>query len=517
MQASTKLSVFFSRIPDRLQQKSDDGSVRPVLSLPFSPPLPYNTGLEGDDPQGDLRGPLLKVEPFSELSVAAIRERGVMTQIQVEDLSDVKKKVTFEIPQDKVLDMIDAQYRDLKKAVQIKGFRKGKVPLEILRSYFKDKVETDTARKLIEETFQPGLDEKAIIPVSVLKIDQETFEPGKPFKYWAEIEVPPKIEVKDYKGLSLKRYRREVDEAQVDERLQALRERNARLAPIPESRGAKDGDHLVVDINAEADGVAIPALTVTDYHIEMGRNFYLPDFDSKLEGMKPEESRTITLDLPEDFPRKNIAGKSVVFKVTLKEAKERILPDLDDEFAKDLGEFESLGALKEEIRQDLRRLVESQSKRETENQILDLLIERNEFDVPESMVESRIDGILNQSLQRLVAAGVDTRKVPAPSEAQRDQIRPSAVRTVKAGLLLKAVSEQEQLEITDEEFQAGIAERAQQLGVTPDYLKDEFEKGNMIEDFRAALLQDKVYKFVQEQAEITEEDPPAPEGASDKE
>jgi len=440
-----------------------------------------------------------------------------MTQIEIEDLSDVRKKVTFEIPQDKVRDTIDAQYRDLKKAVQIKGFRKGKVPMEILRSYFKEKVEADTARKLIEETFQPGLDEKAIIPVSVLKMDQEDFEADKPFKYWAEIEVPPKIEVKDYKGLTLKKYRREISEQQVDERLQALRERNAKLAPVPESRGAGDGDHLVVDIVAEADESEIPALTVSDYHIEMGRNFYLPDFDAKLEGMKLDENRTITLELPEDFPRKNIAGKTVVFKVTLKDAKERILPELDDEFAKDLGEFATMEELKEEIRQDLRRMIESQSKREMENQILDRIIEHNEFEVPESMVQSRVDGILNQSLQRLAAAGVDTRKVPAPSEAQREQMRPSAVRAVKAGLLLKAMSDQEHIEVTDEEFQAGIEERAQQLGVTADYLKDEFDKGNLLEDFRAALLQEKVYEFLQEQAEITEEEPPAEEPASDPE
>jgi trigger factor len=443
------------------------------------------------------------------------RERGVMTQIHVEDLSDVKKKVTFEIPEDTVRDVIEAQYRDLKKAVQIKGFRKGKVPLDILRSYFKEKVEADTARKIIEDTFQPGLTEKDLVLVSVVKMDQEGFEPGKPFKYWAEIEVPPKIEVKDYKGLNLKKYRREEREEQVDERLEALRERNARLVPVAESRGVKEGDHLVVDINAESDGQTIPALTVVDYHLEMGRNFYLPDFDAKLEGMKAEESRTITLDLPEDFPRKQIAGKTVTFTVTLKEAKERMLPELDDEFAKDLGQFDTLEALKEEIRQDLRHMAESQTKREMENQMVDLLLERNEFDVPEAMVESRIDDILNQSLQRLAAAGVDARRMPPPSEAQREQIRPSAARIVKAGLLLKGISDQEQLEISDEEFQQGIEERARQLGVTADYLRDEFEKANMGDDFRGTLLQEKVYKFIEDNATITEEEPPAEENGTD--
>ena len=148
---------------------------------------------------------------------------------------------------------MDAEYRDLKKNVQIKGFRKGKVPLDIVRGYFRAKVEADIARKIIEETFQPGLDERKIVPVSVIKIDPEVVEAGKPFKYTAEIEVPPPIEAKDYKGLKLKKYIREVSEEDVEKRILTLRERSATLKPIPDARGVTEGDHLVVDINAESE------------------------------------------------------------------------------------------------------------------------------------------------------------------------------------------------------------------------------------------------------------------------
>ncbi|MBI4963601.1 MAG: trigger factor [Desulfomonile tiedjei] len=432
-----------------------------------------------------------------------------MTNIQVEDLSDVKKKVTVEVPQDKVLELLDSQYRDLKKTVQIKGFRKGKVPLEILRSYFKTQVEADTAKKIIEDTLESGLEEKKIVMVSVVKIDPDAVEAGKPFKYTAEIEVPPSIEVRDYTGLKLKKTRREVGEKQVEERLQSLRERNARLSPIPESRGVKEGDHLVVDVKAEAEGNVIPALTVTDYHMELGRNFYLPDFDSKLVGLKPDETKQISMELPSDFPRKNLAGKAASFELTVKEAKERILPDLDDDFAKDLGEFESLEQVRAEITEDLRKLAESQSKKEIENQIVDLLIEKNAFEVPESMVENQVDHFLNQSIQSLVSRGIDPKRLPAPSEAQREQIRPSAVRTVKGGLVMRAIAEQEKIEVNDEELQAGIEERAGEIGLSVDYLKDQLESNNMLEELRASLLQDKVYKLIQEAAEITEQEPPS--------
>ncbi len=440
-----------------------------------------------------------------------------MTNIQIENISEVKKKVTVEVPEEQVQSMLDTEYRDLKKTVQIKGFRKGKVPLNIIRSYFKDKVQADTARKIIEETLQPGLDENKIVPVSVLSIDPETIEAGKPFRYTAEIEVPPPLDVEGYKGLTLKKYIREVDEKQVDERIQNLRERNARLSPIDATRGIAEGDHVVVDIKADSNGESIPALSVTDYHLEMGRNFYLPDFDKNLEGANVEETKSFTLDLSDDFPRKNLAGKSVSFEITIKEAKERILPELDDDFAKDLGEFETMAALKEEIRKDLEQMTENRSKKEMQEQIIDSLLESQSFEVPTAMVEGQIDNLLNQTIQNLVAHGLDPRKLPAPSEAQRNQVRPSAERVVRSGLLLKSIAEKESIEISDEELQAGIAERAEQMGMSADYLKDQLEANKMTEELRASLLQEKVFKFIQDNAEITEENPPEAQEETQKE
>ncbi len=438
-----------------------------------------------------------------------------MTSIQVEDLSDVKKKVTFEVPQERVLEVVGAQYNDLRKNAQVKGFRRGKVPLNILRNYFKDKVQGDAAKQLIEETFKPGLDERRITLVSVLSIDPEAVEEGKPFKYTAEIEVPPQIEVKDYNGLKLKKYVRSVTDEQVDERLQNLRQRNSSLSPIPESRGVATGDHLVVDIKAETDGEPLRELTVTDYHLELGRNFYLPDFDSMFEGLRPDEDKRFTKTIPEDFPRKNLRGKTATFEVHLKEAKERILPELDDDFAKDL-EFDTLDALKQEIRQDIRKMLDLQTKRELEEQIVDALIEKNEFEVPESMVDQQIDNIMNRSMQNLAAQGIDPRRLPAPTDAQRERVRPGAERTVKAALILKAISEKAEIEASEEEVQAEIEEKAKQMGVSSDYLKDQLEKNNMLEDVRAQVLEDKTYKLIQEQAEISEQEPPSEEQAPGK-
>ncbi|MEI8182268.1 MAG: trigger factor [Desulfomonile sp.] len=429
-----------------------------------------------------------------------------MTNIQVEDLSTVKKKITFEVPEDKVLDVIDAEYRDLRKTVQIKGFRKGKVPLNILRSYFKGKVEADAARKIIEETFEPGLDEKNIKPVAVISIDPEGVETGKPFKYTAQIEVTPPLDIQGYKGVRLNKQIPQVTDDDVNKRIENLREINAKLVPITETRGVRQGDYLLVDIEATADGEKIPALSVKDYHVELGRNFYLPDFDSKLEGMKPEETRQIVMEFQEDFSRKNLSGKTGTFTVTCREAKERVLPELDDDFAKDLGSFENLDELRDRVTKELQDIATDEAQRGTKNQIIDQLIEKNPFEVPDSMVDSEIDRVLNQLIEEYVAQGIDRNRLPVPSPAQRDRIRPGATRAAKARLIMDAIVSQEGIEISDEELQAGIERRVQELGVSSDHLRDELVEHNMLEVFRDGLKDEKVYQLIEEHAEITEEE-----------
>ncbi len=430
-----------------------------------------------------------------------------MTNITVQDVTDTKKKVTFEVPVDRVNDLIDSQYRDLKKSVQIKGFRKGKVPLDLVRSYFKKQVESEAARKIIDETFEPGLQGEKIIPVTVLSLEPEDFEDGKPFKYIAEIEVPPNIEVSGFKELKLKKTIRKLEETDVDERLDRLREGQAKLSPVSDSRAVAEGDHLLVDINARSESGEIQSLTVSEYHMELGRNFYLPDFDSKLEGMQMNDPREVTVEFPDDVPNKELAGKSATFGITIKEVKERILPELDDDFAKDLGEFGSLEQLKDEIRNDLARMQETQTRKEMEDQIAEGLLEKNEFDVPESMIENQIDAILEQTLRNLALQGIDPKRLPPPTQEQRDNVRPSAEKAVKVTLMLRAISEQEEIEVSDEQFEEAMRKSARELGVSEDYYRDQLEKNNMLDDVRSTLLMEEVLKMIEENAEVTEVEP----------
>lgn len=427
-----------------------------------------------------------------------------MTSIHVEDLSEIRKKLTFEIHESKVDELIDAQYKDLKKNLQIRGFRRGKVPMDIIKSLYKEQVHGDAARKIVEETFELGLDEQKIKPISVISLDPETVEYGKPFKYVAEVEVTPPIVVKGYEGLNLDKTVREVKDTDVAARMDAIRERHSKLAPIPVTRGVAMGDILTVDINADIDGEAVDSLTVTDYHLEMGRNFYLPDFDSKIEGIKVMEPVQLTHTLPENFPRKELAGKTVNFLVTVSDAKVKTFPEMNDEFAKDLGDYQSLEDLREKVREDIANAYAADSKNDIRRQMLDQLVQGNPFEAPTTLVEQRIDDMIRESLQSLQAQGIDLKRFPMPTEEQRNQLRPIALQNVKGGIILKAIGEQEALEVSSEEIDAEVEKRAALIGVPADFLRDHMENNNIMENFSYSILEDKVYNLIQERANVTE-------------
>jgi trigger factor len=410
------------------------------------------------------------------------------------------------VPEERYLEVVNSEYQDLRKNAEVKGFRRGKVPLSILKGFFRGKVESEAARKLIEETLEPTLKEKNIKPVSIISVDPQTVESGKPFTYTAEVEVPPDIQINDYKGMKLKKVVHRVTEQDVDKRIEELREQNARLTPIPETRGAQSGDLILVNISATFEGKEVRELTVTDYHLELGRDFYLPDFDSRLYGMKEGEVREFTVEFPQDFVRANLQGKTVDFEVALDDAKERVWPELDDDFAKDLGKFDTLEDLREEVRKDLTSVYEDRAINAMRDQIIDHLIEQHSFEIPESMVEAQIDNIVEASLLRFVRAGLDRERLRTAAKPYREKARPDAERQVRSGLILGAIGNQEGLEIAPEEMQEGVVKRASQVDMSPDEYKKALEAGDRLEAFVVSLLEEKVFEFIEANAEITEEE-----------
>lgn len=429
-----------------------------------------------------------------------------MATIVVEDVSSVKKKITFEVPEDNVRSVIDTEYRDLRKTAQIKGFRRGKAPMELLKSYFKGKVEADALRKIIEQTLEPGLEEKNIKPVSIVSVDPQDLEKGKPFTFTAEVEVQPEITVTNYKGLKVKKLPLDVSEDKVQEAIERIRRYNSKLTPIPEERGAQTGDHLTLDIETELDGKPVQSLDVYDYHLEMGRDFYLPGFDEHLQGIKEEEFREITIDFPEDFAKKNIAGKKVLFRITCSEAKESVLPEFDDEFARDLGKFQDAAELKEHVRKDLQETLEQTAKRDTQQQIMDQLLGSHDFEVPDSLVEQEIDGMLRTMAETYLSQRVNIDELAINTPAQRELLRPMAIKQVRAAFIINAIATQEAIEWNEEDVDKELDRMATRFGVTKDYIRDRMAEESPASLLRSQIIQDKAYRFLEEHAEVIEHD-----------
>ncbi len=429
-----------------------------------------------------------------------------MATIVVEDVSPIRKRVTFEVPEETVRHAIESQYMDLKKTVQVKGFRKGKAPLQIIRTYFRGKVEGEALKKVIEETLEPGLVEKDIKPLIVLSIDPETLEAGKPFRFSAEVEVAPQLTPVNYKGMKLKRPVVNVSDKMLEDYLQQLRNLNARLVAVPEDRGARMGDYLIVDIKADVDGGPVASLTVDDYHLEMGRDFYLPGFDIYLEGIKVDECKEVAIDFPTDFPNKSLAGKKGVFHVSCKEIKERSLPDLDDEFAKDFGNYESLEELKNRVRNELEQELKSSAEGKLRSQIKQQLLASNDFEVPTSLVQEKLDDMIRGFLQTYAQQGIDPQKLAQSGGIPRDQMRVEAEKEAKIFLILQGIADREAIDVTEEELNEEYELMAERLNIEPDKMKAFVEARDALAPVRRAVIEKKTYRFLEENAVLIDEE-----------
>jgi trigger factor len=428
-----------------------------------------------------------------------------MTSIQVEDISEIRKRLIFEAPVEKVSAITDAQYTELKKTAQVRGFRKGKAPLGIIKGIFKQKVAAEATREIMEETLGPGIDEKIFFPVSIITIDPDPLEEGKPFRFTVEVEVPPPLEPKGYKNVCLKKRVRNVTDQDVDERLQEIRNRMSRLKPLPEGEAVQKGHHLVVDVSADMDNEPLSDMTVKDYHVEVGLDLFTPGFDEKLIGLPAGGSSEFTLQMSDDLVNKDLAGKTVRFAVTIKEAKARVAPELDDSLAKETGSAETLEELKSKIGRQLQELFDAETKKDLRDQIVMGLMENNPIEAPEALIERQIDNVLEDRDRFLKRFGMSPDLIPRATQADRDQARPLAEQAVKSAIIFKAIADKESLEVAAAEFEDAVKKQGEAVGISPEQLLENLRTNNNTATFRLNLMEEKVLEFIKQHAEMTEE------------
>lgn len=421
----------------------------------------------------------------------------------VEEISSIKKKVSIEISEDQVNKEVESFYKDLGKKAKIKGFRPGKVPRDILERYFKDYVKAEVIQKLIEETYPQALSETDLHPVSPPVIDPGGFEDGKPFQYSAIIEVKPDIQLEEYTGLKIEGKKEEVKDEEVEERLKALQNLHANLKTISEARPIQTGDYVIVDYEARLGGKPLEGGKAIDFTVEVGSGQFIPAFEEKLIGLKPEEEKEIEVSFPEDYGYQKWAGKTISFHVKIKEIKEKILPPLDDEFAKDLGDYSSFEELKVKLKGEIEKEKELALERQLKDQVVDQLLEINPFDVPESLVGEQAKAMVSDTKLRLAAQGVALKKLGVSEEKLQEDYKAMAQKQVRTFLILEKIAGAEGIAVTDEEADDRLREMSEKMHQKFDVVKRYYEKNGLLPEVKAGIIRDKTLNFLLEKANIS--------------
>lgn len=421
----------------------------------------------------------------------------------VEDISSIKKRVHVEIPEEQVAKEVDSFYRELGKKAKIKGFRPGKIPRGILERYFKDYVKAEVIQKLIQDTYPTALSEKDLHPVSEPVIDPGELLSGKPFQYSAVVEVKPDIQLEGYIGLNIEGKKEEVKEEEVEERLKGLQNLHANLKTISEARPIQNGDYVILDYEAKMDGKPLEEGKAIDFAVEVGTGQFIPAFEEKLLGLRPEEKKEVEVSFPEDYGYQKWAGKTISFHVRIKEIKEKILPPMDDEFARDLGDYSSLEELKLKLKGDVAREKELAFERQLKDQMVDQLLQANPFEIPDSLVEGQAKALVSNTKLRLATQGMVLKNLGVSEEKLQEDYRDMAKKQVRTFLILEKIASQEGIAVTDEETEDRLREISERAHQKFDVVKRYYEKNGLIPELKAGILNDKTLKFLLQKANIS--------------
>jgi trigger factor len=413
------------------------------------------------------------------------------------DVSDTQKSLVVEIDSTVVDAEIDKIARDYGKAARIPGFRPGKVPAKVVRQRFRDQILHDVVHGLIPRAVDEALRDRGIEPVDTPDIKDVVVEEGQPLKFTASFETVPPIDPGDYSTITVRNPTASVDDAAVDDALKGLRERSARYESV-EDRAVETGDSVQLDLERTAVGESGEAQT--DRHdgvtVDLGAAANPPGFDEALAGMNVGERKSFDVNYPADYAVAELAGTTVKYDATIKAIRKRVLPDLDDEFAKDLGDFESLDALKARIRADLEHQMMHENEREVRGELVRQIAERVTIDVPPTLLNREIERRTEEFVRRLIEQKVDPMKVNINWEEFREKQREAAIEAVKSALLLDEVSRRENISASDADVDEEIARYAERTNRTPAAVRARLEKDGGLGAVYAGIRRERTVDFL---------------------
>src|SRR5713101_1673768 len=404
------------------------------------------------------------------------------------DINDTRKNLRVEIPSTVVDEHIERVARNYSRQARIPGFRPGKAPARVIKQRYKDQILHDVAHELIPRAVGDALRERGVEAVDTPDIRDVTVEEGQALTFTASFDTVPSFEPGDYSTVSLRRPSNRVEEEAVDQALERLRERASRFEPV-EGRAIAGGDTVTLDLERKSGGDHLDRHH--DVAVELGAKANPPGFDEALLGLEMGATKSFTIHYPADYPIGELANTDVSYSVVVKGIKRRVLPELDDEFAKDLGEFDTLDALTARVREDLEHEAKHAAEREDRAELMRQLAARVPFEVPASMIDREVDRRLEDFARRLIDQNVDPRQAGIDWNAFRESQRGVAREAVAAALVLDEVGRREQLEVTDDEIEREVGRHAERTGRTPAAVRAALEKEGGLFRVYAGLRREK--------------------------
>lgn len=385
-------------------------------------------------------------------------------------------KLTFEVSAEDFKNATNKVYAKNAKKFNIPGFRKGKAPKAIVEKYYTEAVFYDEAINLVlPEAYEAAVKESGVEPVARPEIDVEEIKAGEPVVFTALITTKPEVKLGEYKGIEVEKIDYTVTDEDVQKDIEATQNKNARLVSVDDKK-IENGDIAVIDFEGFVDDVAFDGGKGEDYDLEIGSGTFIPGFEEQLVGAKADDKVDVKVTFPEEYHAENLAGKEAVFKVTVKEVKVRELPELDDDFASEVSEFETMEQYKADVKAKLEKAAEDKAKAETENAVVEKAIANAEFDIPDAMLEAQIDNIVRDFEQRLTYQGMNIdmylQYTGQTSEAFRAQFADQAKKQVEGSLVLEAIQKQEGIEAGPEETELYLVDMSKKYNMELDKLKE---------------------------------------------
>ena len=425
-------------------------------------------------------------------------------KVVVNELEGCKRGLEVEVPSEQVVEEVERSFKEYSRHARVPGFRQGKIPIDIVRRRFGKEVRDEVIGRMVRELSLKALEEKKLEPVTDPVLDEVNYEDGRPLTFKATFEVRPVVSVSDYHGIQVEITRRQVTDEMIEASVRELADRAAKLELVTD-RPAQKGDFIVGTLSCRFIKGKGKNLADEPLFLEAGAESNHPDFNAAILGTQAGDTRSFETAYPDEERAGSLRGATVAYTLLIKEIKKKVVPNIDDELAKELGDFQSLAELRERVKAGLDKRARAAEDAEAKDKILSYLVERQAIVVPSVMVESEVDRRLEAIVREVIAEGKDPSKAQVDWQEERARLVPAATQAVRAMLILEAIAIQEGFEATEDDVNNWLRDEAKRHNITVSALKDRLAQNARLAGLRRQIVREKSLDFVMNGANIRHE------------